>query len=126
MPRLRVRLACLLRVAKRQVCVLTPPSRYSCTSVSIDRPEQSLNPPGGKLSNRTVKRNAGAGSFRASAIDRSAFLEDFHGVLGLADYDDDEFGWIRRLYADLTHDASKVDFLGRSGRVVALDRVRLG
>ena len=58
MPRLSVMLPCLVRPGNFQVWLLRPPSAYSCTSVSICRPLQSLKPPGGRSSN--VDREAEA------------------------------------------------------------------
>src|SRR5262245_48579210 len=93
MPRLSVTLLCLARPGRRQVWVSSPPSAYSCTSVSDCRPVQSEKPPGGRSSKVTVKRNAGAGSRRAPVLDiLCPLFLDLDAAPGHADAHDDELG----------------------------------
>src|SRR5262249_12217762 len=126
MPRLNVTLPCLDRPGSFQVCVLRPPSAYSCTSISDCRPVQSLKPTGGRSSTATVKRNAVTGSWRAPglAILRS-LLFDLDAAAGDADAHHDELRGPRRLQAELAGDATGVGLFGRIRGFVAADEIRV-
>src|SRR5512144_2378942 len=120
MPRLKVTFACLVRPGSRHVCVLSPPSAYSCTSVSICSPEQSLKPPGGRSSKVTVKRNAGTGSRRRPVSDiLRPLLVHLDAASRDADANDDELGGERRLEPDDARHAPLARVRLRVGRLVA-------